>query len=199
MNQHLKETLDDKASMTRFCEKLYPMVASTICTDISSVSMPQHAVIKNAKGCCGVHSFRGSRTAVEAWFERQSRRSLPSNEWIIQEHLGVLDEIRLVFGVHAKNDVRRVWCNTENPQLEKTALHILKRAMHTSQDHTVDTPFCIAFDFLPDGRLLEVNVEGMHFNPCPCRGRIERKPRRVATGANRVRGFLKTRTTDLRI
>ena len=192
MQQHLKKTLDDKAQMTRFCENIgVNIVASAIITDLVSADIPQNAVIKNARGCCGVYSVRGSKDAVATWVERQSRRKLPSSEWILQDDLGPrLDEIRLVFGIH-DDYVRRVWCNTEwCSHLEEIALSVLRKAMRTSKDRTVEAPFCVAFDFLADGRLLEVNVEGCHFNACPCRGRIERKARRVP-GARCVRGFLK--------
>ena len=203
MHRHLKQMLDDKANMTRLCREIdVAHIPSVIFSSIDDVTLPTNRVcVKNSRGCCGVHTCAGSKDFVEKWLHRQKRRNLPSNEWIVQPHMGnKLDEIRVVYSVHAKDDVRRLWTNTKCvDHLHETALKVLNAAMRScpSIGEQGVSPFCIAFDFLPDATLLEINVDGVHFNSCPCKGRIERKARRCRTqdasdaSASVPRGFLR--------
>lgn len=201
MQGQLKLLLDDKAEMKQFCESIHvPMVPTTIYTSIDDIVIDTNQLcVKNSKGCCGVHSCRGDASFVGKWLARQKRRNLPSNKWIVQPDLGPsLDEIRLVYGIFDANDVRHMWSNTNDVEdAHKTAIHVISEAMKVLKDHAVTNPFCVAFDFLSDKTtLLEINVEGHHFNACPCQGRIEYKHRREGgASATTKRGFI---TTDAR-
>ena len=102
MQQELKFLLDDKANMTRLCEKInVKIVPSMIFEDIEDIKILHDEVcVKNARGCCGVFTFVGSRDNAERWLQRQKRRNLPSGKWVVQPSLGVsLDEIRIVYSV----------------------------------------------------------------------------------------------------